>query len=706
LQRIFGLDIGTTSIGWAVIDHDAARGDGRIVAQGGLPGMGARIFPEARDPDGTPLNQQRRKKRMMRRQLRRRRLRRRLLNELLFDAGLLPKFSKDKDSEWAKLMNGTGVAANANPYALRAYGLTGALSPHEFGRALYHLSKRRHFKGRELEDDEAPGADTASADEKAKDAKPNDAGADADEKEATKARAATLAVLKSSGETLGAHLAAKGADAAKGKPPTERRRSAQAHRTSVEAEFKQLWAAQAQCHPALLTDDFKEKVADAIFAQRPVFWRLNTLGTCPFVPGSDLCPKGAWLSQQKRMLEKLNNLGLAGGNARPLDDEERAAILSKLQTQATMSWSGVRSALAPVYKARDEKGLEMSLKFNLELGGDAKLIGNPLESRLSGIFGSGWTDHPHKQAIRDAAHSRLWAADYGRVNEQRVVICAASERARRRAEAAVSFVKDFGVSADEAAALRDLSFSTGWEPYSVEALRSFRPELERGVRFGDLLAKPEWEAWRAAAFPNRARPTGEVRDTLPSPNGKSPEGRDEQRRVASLRNPTVVRTQNELRKVVNNLIRVYGKPDKIRVEVGRDIGRSKREREEIKSIIRRNERQRDAARKDLQSKGIVEPSRDDLEKWQLWKESQEKCPYTGDSISFDALFRENRYQVEHIWPRSLCFDNGFRNKTLCQTDVNIEKGNRTPFDAFGNDGERWGKIENLLNGMVVRKGAV
>ncbi|MGO8797658.1 MAG: hypothetical protein ACLQJL_01055, partial [Roseiarcus sp.] len=66
---IFGLDIGTTSVGFAVIEHDEAREAGKILR------LGVRIFPEARDPDGTPLNQQRRAKRMMRRQLRRRRAR-------------------------------------------------------------------------------------------------------------------------------------------------------------------------------------------------------------------------------------------------------------------------------------------------------------------------------------------------------------------------------------------------------------------------------------------------------------------------------------------------------------------------------------------------------------------------------------------------------------------------------------------------------
>jgi CRISPR-associated endonuclease Csn1 len=132
MARIFGFDIGTTSIGFAVIDHDPARGRGNILR------LGVRIFPEARDPDGTPLNQQRRQKRMMRRQLRRRRIRRRTLNECLAGSGLLPAYGTD---EWGKLME-------TEPLALRARGLSGRLAPYELGRALYHLAQHRHFKGR------------------------------------------------------------------------------------------------------------------------------------------------------------------------------------------------------------------------------------------------------------------------------------------------------------------------------------------------------------------------------------------------------------------------------------------------------------------------------------------------------------------------------------------------------------------------------
>ncbi|MCG8511682.1 MAG: hypothetical protein MI741_20905, partial [Rhodospirillales bacterium] len=136
MARIFGFDIGTTSIGFAVVDHDQTAKSGSIL------GMGARIFPEARDPDGTPLNQQRRQKRMVRRQLRRRRARRKLLNGILGAAGLLPAFgSKD----WPRIMA-------IDPYDLRVRGLSERLEPYEVGRALYHLAKRRHFRGRDLDD--------------------------------------------------------------------------------------------------------------------------------------------------------------------------------------------------------------------------------------------------------------------------------------------------------------------------------------------------------------------------------------------------------------------------------------------------------------------------------------------------------------------------------------------------------------------------
>ncbi|MCG8509756.1 MAG: type II CRISPR RNA-guided endonuclease Cas9, partial [Rhodospirillales bacterium] len=618
--------------------------------------------------------QQRRQKRMVRRQLRRRRARRKLLNDVLAAADFLPAFGSE---DWPRVM---AIA----PYDLRVRGLSKRLEPHEVGRALYHLAQRRHFRGRDLDDSGDTSTESAEG----------NAGAEAsDEKETAADRESTLNALRDEGITLGTLLSRKG--------PHDRRRCIHAHRDAVREEFERLWSEQAKHHPAMGdgTLRLKEQVEDAIFAQRPVFWRRNTLGECRFMPGEQLCPKGAWLSQQRRMLEKLNNLELATGNLRPLDGEERAAILEKLQTQAAMTWGGVRAALKPLYKARGEAGAEKRLKFNLELGGERKLLGNPLEAKLASIFGDEWTEHPRKQEIRNAVHERLWSADYGEIGTQRVVILPTRDREARRAKAAQSFVDDFDIKPEQAEALGKLQFPTGWEPYSTRALRAILPRLEDRVRFGALINGPDWEDWRDETFPERDRPTGEVFDRLPSPACP-----DESRRIAGLRNPTVVRVQNELRKVVNNLIGLYGKPDLIRIELAREVGKSKRERDEIRAGIRRNERQRKEAAKDLESKRISEPSRDMIEKWLLWKESGERCPYTGDQIGFDDLFREGRYEVEHIWPRSRSFDDSFFNKTLCRKDVNIEKSNRIPYEYFQNRPDNWADVQRRVQSMVSARG--
>lgn len=652
MPLIFGFDIGTTSIGFAVIDHDPEAETGRIER------LGVRIFPETRDPKGgAPLNQERRQARLRRRQLRRRRKRLQSLHGLLSDADLLPRRNS---LEWWKL-------TKSDPYALRARAVEGQeLEPHEVGRALYHLAKRRHFKGRDLEE-EAPESE-ARKDE------------GADEKRAKAGRDATLAALKTGNLYLGAWLA-------KRDPHRERRRGVHATRETVEAEFDRICKTQG----VLGGSTFKDSIREAIFAQRPVFWRLNTLGECRFFPGKPLCPKGAWLSQQRRMLEKVNNLEVAGGNARPLDGEERRAILDRLQSQASMSWPGARRALAPLFKARGEPGAEKRLKFNLEIGGDRQLLGNTVEARLAEIFRKDWPEHPRKQNIRDAVHERLWNADYEKVG-RRMVILSAKERKENRARAARSFIDDFGVTEKQAAALEKLELPTGWEPYSTEALRAMLPHLESGVRFGALVNGPDWERWRNDTFPDH--PIGETLDRLPSPANKA-----ESKRIARLRNPTVVRTQNELRKVVNNLIDLYGKPDLICVELARELGKSKRQREEMTNGIRGQERRRNAARNALIEQGIAEPSRSYVEKWILWEESGKRCPYTGDCISFDALFRTNEFQVEHIRPRSRSLDDSFGNKTLCRRDENLKKGNRTPYEYLGQDADRWAAIKERLDKM-------
>jgi len=124
-MRRLGLDIGTNSIGWCLIENDA-----------GIVDIGVRIFSDGRDPQsGTSLAVDRREARSARRRRDRYVGRRSAFLDALVEHGLMPA-----DADEAQL-----VAAR-DPYVLRARALGEPLAPHAIGRALFHLNQRRGFK--------------------------------------------------------------------------------------------------------------------------------------------------------------------------------------------------------------------------------------------------------------------------------------------------------------------------------------------------------------------------------------------------------------------------------------------------------------------------------------------------------------------------------------------------------------------------------
>jgi CRISPR-associated endonuclease Csn1 len=632
---IWGLDIGTTSIGFAVVDHDAAREQGRIRR------MGSRLFSEGRtEKEKEPRNKQRREKRLVRRQLRRRKLRRRQLNETLCELGLLPAFGT---KAWDLAMAGC-------PYDLRNRALAEPLSAFDVGRSLYHLSKRRHFGGRSLGDEKEP---------------------DKDEKEGKEKADSLMAKLE--GRTVGQYLASI-ADG--------RKRGHHAHRELVEQEFAAIIAAQAPHHEVLRQPETVARLEHIIFFQRRTFWRLGTLGNCPLVPGAELAARSDWHAQQHILLEQVTKLRV-GQNARPLTAEERQAIVDAIEGQQGMAWNKIRTVLKPIWK---KNGEPENQKFNLEaMGKDKGLKGNIAEAKLASLFGDTWAAHPMKGEIREAIHEELFRADYAS-NGKRVEIMRPREQAERRAQMVQRLAAQWNLTTDQQDKFTKLELPGAWLRLSKQAIMAMRPELEKGTGVGQLLNSPDFEQWRREAFPRREMPTGEVIDKLPSHPKEMPD----------VRNPTVTRCLNELRKVANNLIALYGKPDLIRVELARDVGLSPKKRNEIISDQQANEKARKKAVAELQAHGMAEPSGKDIEKYLLWDECNNKCPYTGQHIGFDALFRTGDFEVEHIWPRSRSLNNSMGNKTLCAKAVNIEKGNRTPFEMWGDNPEKWNALKTRL----------
>lgn len=163
--------------------------------------------------------------------------------------------------------------------------------------------------------------------------------------------------------------------------------------------------------------------------------------------------------------------------------------------------------------------------------------------------------------------------------------------------------------------------------------------------------------------------------------------------VENLRNPIVQQGVNETKRLVNDLIAKQGKFDQIRVELGRDLKNSKSRREELGYKIRENEKKNDKARELLIEYGLRQ-NKENIQKVLLYQEMPlSVCPYTNKTINIsDLLGGKNKFQIEHIIPKSISLDDSFANKTLCDSKFNGLKGNKTPYDFYqiNKDANLWG----------------
>lgn len=148
-------------------------------------------------------------------------------------------------------------------------------------------------------------------------------------------------------------------------------------------------------------------------------------------------------------------------------------------------------------------------------------------------------------------------------------------------------------------------------------------------------------------------------------------------------NPVVFRSINETRKVLNCLIRLYGSPAEIHVEVADDVARSYLERKRIQKMQRDHEKTRDAIKKKIaeilhcaesEVKGIQ------IERYKLYMEQEGKCLYSGRELDLEMVLdtQSHAYEVDHIIPYSLILDNTLANKALVCGNENQAKGQQTP----------------------------
>ena len=160
--------------------------------------------------------------------------------------------------------------------------------------------------------------------------------------------------------------------------------------------------------------------------------------------------------------------------------------------------------------------------------------------------------------------------------------------------------------------------------------------------------------------------------------------------ISSIKNPMAMRTLHQLRKVLNTLILegLVDEKTKVHIELARELNDANK-RKAIQDFQKENQNKREDFRKEIRDlyfaecKKEIEPTEDDLLRYQLWIEQDKKEIYEeGRNISICDIIGENpKYDIEHTIPRSISQDNSLMNKTLCSQRFNREvKKNKMPVE--------------------------
>lgn len=699
MERILGIDTGTNSLGWAIVDKD--ENTYHLIAKG------TNIFSEGvKIEKGIESSKaaERTEHRSVRKHYWRRKIRKIRLLTILINNHLCPPIKKEQLRQWRlkkvyptdedfMAWQRTEDKANVNPYKFRYICLTQKLDLSDItqrfilGRALYHINQRRGFlSNRKESTKESEGAVKEGISSLSED-------------------------MKAAGcEYLGEYfyqLYQKG----------EKIRN---HYTARKEHY--LKEFQAICAKQELDEDLIKSLEHAIFDQRPLKSQKGQVGVCTFEKGKSRCPSSHPLYEDFRMYSLLNNIKVQVNtifekSERSLTDEEKQKIipLFKRKSKRTFLFEDIAKKLAGknnycYYKSDEEK----PYKFNYQM--DTQVSGSPVNAQLEEIFGEDWLtsacevytlakDKSRFQIMNDVWHalfffddedklkvfakSRLQLNDEDAERFSKISIpndyAALSLKAIRKI---LPYMRDYGLIYPEAVFLANLVEVLPRYEWSVKEMREAAIEnvinvmhsydknnkegltleqcvkafLKERYKVSDDDLKKLYHPSMMELYP-RQRPNDDGIFQLGSP------------RISSVKNPMAMHSLFRLRKVVNLMLKEgYVTPDtKIHIEFSRDLNDANT-RKALQAWQRENEKDRNQCRDKIKEFGIANPSDTDILKYQLWEEQKHICLYTGDTIKISDFLGDNpKYDIEHTIPRSAGGDSTKMNLTLCSNRFNRDE---------------------------------
>jgi CRISPR-associated endonuclease Csn1 len=673
----FGLDIGIASVGWAVLSES------RIID------LGVRCFDKAETAkEGESLNLTRRTARLLRRRLRRRAWRLTKLANLLKREGLITVANLFK----LKIEKKTPVLKSA--WQLRVDALDCQLNAEEWAHVIYHLCKHRGFHWISRAEEKAAEGDSKSEGGKVK-----------------QGLAGTKKLmLEKNYRTAAEMVLAEFPDAQRNKQGDY---SKALSRILLGDELKALFEHQRKLGNTFATEKLEAAILGNGDHKSGLFWRQNPalagsdllkmLGHCTFEKNEYRAPKASFTAERHVWLTRLNNLRIVvDGTTRSLNEAERRVALPLPYQQAgDLTYKQLRAALT--------KGGYLPESFRYT--GLSYASGQKAEEKIKDpeavalVKISAWQEL--RKTLKDASLEDEW---------QKISTDALEGRPQLLDQIAwvLSVYKDDTEVETELRklslpnaermvnALLDIRFDK-FSNLSLKALSQIVPLMEHGQRYDEAVANIQEYGHYSQLHKVGA---GEHKYLPPFYKERDKTGRmvfcDD---MDIPRNPVVLRALNQARKVVNALIKEYGSPYEVHIEMARDLSRPFDERKKVKTAQEefrdRNEKDKVLFAQDFNIVGAIKGK--DFEKYQLYREQQGKCAYSIEPMDIHRLFEQGYVEIDHALPYSRSFDDSKNNRVLVLAKENRDKGNRTAYEYLtlfpgGESGERWRQFVAFVEG--------
>ena len=678
-----GLDIGIGSVGFAVLSWTNDE-DTRIET------LGARLFDSGENRKRTAtLSQERRMKRAHRRLLRRRKHRKDRVKFFLQKIGLI---SKEKLQAWQE------VNGNQNVLQIRLKGLTEKLTPEEIADCIIHICNHRGYREfyedeeakepkQSLKQEDCCDENIVEEDKSDKDEKKIKTGLSDFEKcyhEGGYKSVADMLLHDELFHTDTAFVSYHNHD--------DISRYILIKRKYVREELLAIMHRQQEFYPQLTDENIEFLCDKIIFAQRDFetgpgnpddkdrkfMGFLDTLGKCMFYKTEDRAFRSTVLADIYSLVNCLSQMAFVDTSTGEimLPKEAAAEIIDTALINGTMTENTLKKLLQKYgLEIRKPGKLDVKVPDTLKTLKGLKSVLEQCGYDYAELIAENQFDLEHPSRLQQLC--RILSENITPRRRKQVLAKAGWNKALQEA----MLRKKFGGTASVC------------EKYMLEAISAFKNGETYGnfqarrlkERECDLPAQVKYKYLPPFVLPNREHPA----DCYKEYNDAD-----------IIKNIVVFKAVNETRKVINALVRQYGSPDYINVEIADELGRSFLERAKITKLQKGNNKKREQIKQkilDLKLRNDETEIREkDISRFMLWEQQDGRDPYSfvvlddgsivNKAISAEEILDENKYDVDHIVPFSLVLDDTLQNKVLVNMGANRqEKRQQVPLQYLRGD---------------------